>query len=56
MAIIVIINCSIVLSPHTLSNDWIAMTNARALLTLIKFQSNEMYQCLLIRLPKNELL
>ena len=37
-AIKAIINCSIVLSPHTLTSEWIVMTNARV------FHNNEFSQ------------
>ena len=46
-ATLVIINCLIVVSPYTLSSEWIVMTNARVLHSAkIKFYNNEMYTCL----------
>ena len=54
---LVIINCLIVVSPYTLSCEWIVITNARVLHNaIIKFYNDEMYTCLPLRLPANGLL
>ena len=46
-----------IVSPYTLSSEWIAMTNTRVFHNaIIKFYNNEMYTCLLLRLPANGLL
>ena len=51
------INCLIVVSPYTLSSEWIVITNARVLHNaIIKFYNDEMYTCLPLRLPANRLL
>ena len=51
------INCLIVVSPNTLSSEWIVITNARVLHNaIIKFYNDEMYTCLPLRLPANGLL
>ena len=46
-AILVIINCLIVVSPYTVSSEWIVITNACVLHNaIIKFYNDEMYTCL----------
>ena len=56
-AILVIINCLIVVSSYTISSEWIVITNARVLHNaMIKFYNDEMYTCLTLCLTANGLL